>query len=127
MSQSLSGDGVAALLAADDTRLGALVSNDIAVLTKLLHPQLVYVHTNGGRDTRESLLAKLQQGTLLYRTVEHGARDGLVTATTGIVYGSLTFDVLLAGDARTLDIRYQSAWTTNDGQWQMVGWLSCLR
>lgn len=115
------------LLAADDVRLSALVANDLEGLKAVLHPDLIYVHTNGSRDSRDSLLSSLRERRLIYRKCEHVDRIGVVAGATGVIQGSLGFEVLLDGNPRRLDIRYQSVWVIEGERRRMIGWLSCLR
>lgn len=122
-----SGDSLQALLASDDARMDALVANDLTTLADLLHPELVYVHSNGSRDSRDSLLGDLREGSLVYQHFSQGDRSGVVAGTTGIIFGSVVIRVARAGQPRELDLRYQSAWTSEGGHWQLIGWLSCLR
>ena len=55
-----------AVLQAEQSRRLALLAGDLERLDALLSPQLVYIHSSGGQDSKASYLEHMRSGSLKY-------------------------------------------------------------
>lgn len=110
-------------LDAEDRRRQALLSGDAAALESLLAPELVYVHSTGVRDTRDSYVAKIRDGVLQYL---HLAFQDLqaqpVGADLAVVTGRMEATVRRDGQDRAVRSLFLTVWTRrpSDGTWRLV-------
>lgn len=109
----------------EDARIAALCGQDAETLERLLSDSMVYVHSTGLVDTKESFLAHVRNGPIQYRTFErrdvesHAAGDGTV-----IFRGSAAAGVEFDGNPLALDFRYLAVWAKHDGAWRFEAWQS---
>ena len=102
------------VLQAEAKRLAAMRANDTQALAPLLHEGIVYLHSSGGTDSKESVLAKLKSGQLRYLRVDF---EDLAVADMGcaaVVTGRMVATVHREG--KDLDIRSQfmTVWQARD-------------
>ncbi len=93
------------VLQAEARRLAAMRANDTRALAALLHDDVIYVHSSGGVDTKQSVLANITSGKLRYLQV---AFEDLAASDLGpvaIVTGRMVATV--HRDGKDLDIRSQ--------------------
>lgn len=112
----------AAVSAAEDRRYAAMVAADTAALADLLSEKLIYVHTTGDTDTRQSYLDAVRTGFVEYRHVERRderwvTRPGLVLST-----GRQLGLSILQGTPGLIDVAYLSAWALEDDGWRLAAW-----
>ena len=111
------------LRAAEAARLLAMQNNDGAALGALLADALVYQHSTGARDTRESYLARMASGALHYEKVAFltpefrlvGA-DGRV----GLVHARMLATVVGGGSRREVANTYLAVWEHQASGWKLV-------
>jgi len=108
------------LLALEEQRRSAMLALDAQALGALLAPDLRYVHSTGGVESKDSLLAKLAEGHITYRSLafEHLA----VTRTTdaAIVSGEMRAQVQLGEALRDIATCYLAVWLRRGGAWQLA-------
>jgi ketosteroid isomerase-like protein len=105
----------------ETARASAMLASDVAALTALLSRRLVYTHSRGYRDTRDSLLAKMERGALSYVTLDLPADQFIVTGDAVVVVGKMIASVLVDGEARQLNNLSLAVWAhEDDGQWRLV-------
>jgi ketosteroid isomerase-like protein len=106
-------------------RYSAMLAADVAALTALLSRRLVYTHSSGYRDTRDSLLGKLDSGSLSYVSLEHPEEQVIVAGDAVLVFGKMIASILTAGEARQLNNLSLAVWAPeDDGQWRLVAFQS---
>ena len=59
--------------ALEDARIDAMCSQDAEALESLLSDSMVYVHSTGMVDTKESFLGHVRNGPIQYRSIERRA------------------------------------------------------
>jgi ketosteroid isomerase-like protein len=111
----------------EDRRYAAMLAADTAVLEGLLHDDLVYMHSTGGRDTKASYLAALENGTAVYRTVVRDDQTVLVHGDMALVFNRLEADVEIRNKAHRLDNRLLAVWVCDGGIWRLIGLQSGAR
>ncbi len=113
---------------AEAQRFRAMVSNDLEALEQILDDDLVYTHTNGRVDDKESFLANLESGAVRYRKIELRGMDSVFWAgEAGMVTGKVILHVE-AGERRlTLPVRFTSVYRLGeDRAWHLLGWQSTV-
>jgi hypothetical protein len=115
-------DSQAAVGAAEDRRYAALLAADTAALADLLSETLIYVHTTGDTDTRQSLLDSVRTGFVEYRHLER--RDERWVTRPGLVLsaGRQLGLFMLQGKPGLIDVAYLSAWALEDNHWRLAAW-----
>ncbi len=108
--------------AAEDRRYAAMVAADAAALADLLSETLIYVHTTGDADTRQSYLDAVRTRFVEYRHLER--RDERWVIRPGLVLsaGRQLGLSILQGKPGLIDVAYLSAWTLEDGRWRLTAW-----
>jgi hypothetical protein len=115
-------DEVAAQIrAAEDQRYAAMLAADTGALSALLADRLVYTHSGGYFDSKDSLLGKLADGSLTYIRLEHPVREVVVYDGSALVFGEMHGDVVVSGDPRELNSLTLAVWVRADGdRWQLA-------
>jgi ketosteroid isomerase-like protein len=109
------------LLDLDKRRCDAMVRGDIATLEQLLSPRLVYVHSHGGRDTKDSYLQALRSGAVDYRFIDHRAERVEVAESVAVINGTMRAEVTnRGGSKRRLHTVTTAVWSQVDGSWQLL-------
>jgi hypothetical protein len=103
-------------------RYRAMLTGDVTTLGRLLSDQLCYSHSNGSRDTKESLLRKMADSVLKYIEVEHGDDSILFAGDAAVVVGRMIATVELGGSIKQLDNRCLAVWSKVGGSWQLLAY-----
>jgi ketosteroid isomerase-like protein len=104
----------------EDRRYQAMTDADIAALTELFSPDLVYTHSDASSDSRQSYLGKLASGELDYGPVEHPESSILVHGDTALVFGDMRGEAHVGGQLRVLNSRCLSVWGRANGSWTLL-------
>jgi hypothetical protein len=114
-------DEIAAQIrAAEDRRYDAMVGADLAALGELLSDRVVYGHSNGSRDSKESLLARIGDGSLDYVTLDHPVQEIIVLGDAVLVIGEMHGDVVVSGLPRQLHSSILAVWAAHGDGWQLA-------
>lgn len=112
------------VVGADDKRYSAMLGQDWPVLEGLLHDDLVYAHSNGDRDSKQSYLEKVTAGRPVYVGIDMKERFVAAWDEVALLHGRVGIHVEVRGDKKSVDILYQSVWVRGANSWQMLGWSS---
>ncbi|WP_176597997.1 nuclear transport factor 2 family protein [Sphingobium sp. 15-1] len=105
---------------AEDARFAAVIGADIPALESLLHKELLYRHSSGFADTRETYIEGLRAGLWVYRAVDRSEETISVSGHTGLVFNRLCIDLLFRGERKHVNARALSVWVRDDGQWRLI-------
>lgn len=111
---------------AENRRYKAMVNNDLEALAAIFDDDLVYTHTNGQVDDKETFLATLESGALRYRRIQIQEMSPVSWAgEAGVVTGKLVLEVQ-AGDRQvSVPIRYTAVYRLGDDRaWHLLAWQS---
>lgn len=109
------------LIAAEQQRLDAQVSQDVGALVRGIAEEATYVHANGIIQDKTAYLADVQAGKSRYRSIEVKERTAKLYGTIGITHSLLTLNV---GVDRRILARATGVYVRRDGRWQVVSWQS---
>ena len=118
----LQGETVAEVIGADAERYRAMVNRDVATLARYLGDDLIYTHSSAVVDSKETYIASIATGKVVYRQVDR--HDVRVTPydCMAVVTGRGAFQVTVDGKDMTVDLRFTNVWQKRPGGWEMVAW-----
>lgn len=105
-------------------RFDAQVSKDYAVLERVLANDLVYTHSNGNTDTKQSYIQGIRDGKSNYGAIDVQEQNVRVYGTTAVVNGVCLIKMNNNNTPTDLKLRYTDVYVKKGGQWQMVAWQS---
>lgn len=115
------------ILALEERRRSAMLASDAQALGELLAPDLRYVHSTGGVDSRDGLLAMLAEGRITYRHLTFEHQTVTRTEDAAIVSGEMRAQVQLGEATREVASRYLAVWLRRGGAWQLAAFQgTCL-
>jgi len=106
-------DELQMVMALEDARVTALCEQDDATLDGLLSDSMVYVHSTGLLDTKQSFLEHVRNGPIQYRTFERSDVEAYAA-------GDIEYD----GKPIELHFRYLAVWVKHAGAWRFEAWQS---
>jgi hypothetical protein len=108
----------------DKERMTAMAQKDVAALKGMLCKGLIYTHSTGRQDTKESLLAGMESGKTVYTSMvpsDVKAQDfGNVVVLTGVAAISVNSN----GKPNSFRVRFTDVYENQNGTWRMVTWQS---
>jgi hypothetical protein len=108
----------------DKKRMTAMAQKDVATLKNVLCKGLVYTHSSGRLDTKQSLIEGMEKGTTVYTSIapsEVKAQDlGNAVVLTGIAAISVNSN----GKPNSFRVRFTDVYENQNGTWRMVTWQS---
>ena len=110
----------ASLRAAEEARLQAMRANDSVALDAMLADALCYVHSSGGKDTRQSYIHKLGNGTLQYKTCEFLTPEFRLIGNAGFVTARMLAKVVSSGNHREVANNYLAVWEHDGAAWKLL-------
>jgi ketosteroid isomerase-like protein len=105
----------------EDERYAAMLSGDVDVLARLMHRDMVYMHSSGFADTRQTYLDNLRDGVFKYRSVRRAEQRVTVNGNVALVFHQLYLDVEVRGVPKQMSNRALAVWSYEDGCWQLLG------
>jgi hypothetical protein len=108
----------------DRKRMTAIAQKDVAALKNMLCKGLVYTHSSGRQDTKQSLIEGMESGATVYTSMmpsEVKAQDfGNVVVLTGVA----GISVDSRGKSTSFRVRFTDVYENQNGTWRMVTWQS---
>jgi ketosteroid isomerase-like protein len=119
----MSGNGQM-IIELDSKRMTAMAQKDVAALKNMICNGLVYTHSTGRQDTKQSLLDNMENGTTVYTSMvpsDVTAQDfGNVVVLTGVA----AISVNSRGKPNSFRVRFTDVYENQNGTWRMVTWQS---
>ena len=109
-----------AVIATERQRFDAQVSKDVAVLDRVLADDLIYAHSNGTSDTKQSYIESIRSGKSRYEAVDVLEQKVRIYGSTAVIKGVC----LIKTQPSDLKLSYTDVYVKKNGQWQMVTWQS---
>ena len=111
------------ILALDDARYAAMCSGDFTALEAMLHDELLYTHSSGLTDTKDTWLASLGSGKRKYKSAACSDRK-VRLAGTALITGRAAIEAEINGQPRSLKLVFLAAWTKTPNGWKFIAWQS---
>ncbi|MEI2711850.1 MAG: nuclear transport factor 2 family protein [Nocardioides sp.] len=102
----------------------ALMGADLTTLASLYADDLVYTHSNGVRDTKESFLELLRSGTLRYVGLEPSATTINIHGELAVVTGDVAIEALTRAGTYESTVGYTAVWARIGDDVMHVAWHS---
>lgn len=113
-----------AVLAVEKQRFEAQVSKNYAVLEQVLANDLIYTHSHGGTDTKQSFIQSIRDGKQTYDAIDAQEQNVRLYGSTAIVNGVCAVKITKNGETINMRLRYTDVYIRKGSQWQMVAWQS---
>jgi ketosteroid isomerase-like protein len=105
----------------EDQRYAAMLARDVAALERLLHPDLVYMHSSGVADTKTSYIAGVRDRVWDYHSIARSDQTVRLNGSLALVFNRLKIDLAVRGVAKSLDNRALAVWVADDGgAWRLI-------
>ena len=108
----------------ESRRFRAMIEADAAALESLLADSMVYTHSSATTDGKASYIAGVTSGKWKYRKIDRPIEDIQLHGDTAIVTGQVRIDIVVEGQAKSMNSRYTDVWVKGAKGWQMVAWQS---
>ena len=110
------------ILAALDTWRQAVIKRDRAALEKVLHPDLVYCHSNGLIETRAQQVKHMVESSVDYEKIDLADTVIRVNGAMAMVTGKVVYhQVAKNGNKTIINLAVLTVWTRGPQGWQMIG------
>lgn len=119
-------DTTATLSTLDDARVAALKAADGTKLKTLLSDELRYAHSNGNVDDKNTFIENVSRGRSKYVVYDYEERN-FSTPAPGIALmtGRAKFKVESVRGVMESGISFLAVWRQENGQWRFLAWQSC--
>ena len=105
--------------AAEDERIAAYLSGNVAPLQKIFADEMEYVHSSGISDTKAKVIESFTSGDLKISKFDREGKKiqqvGSVVVATGIAHVELT----MKGKEAKFSLRYAAVYAKRAGAWQI--------
>ncbi|GAB3908613.1 hypothetical protein GCM10028803_44570 [Larkinella knui] len=113
-----------AVLDVEKQRFDAQVTKNYAVLEKVLADDLIYNHSNGNQDTKQSYIQSIKDGKQSYDAIEAQEQKVRLYGNTAVVNGICQVKATNNGQSINTRLRYMDVYVRKGAQWQLVAWQS---
>ena len=116
----------ATVLQLEKDRFKAMINKDSLFLVRALADDLLYFHSDGAQDSKETLIRNIMDGNLEYFSIELQQADIRTHSMTAWIHGAAKIKVRSGKDAAVVEltIRYLDIYKREDGEWRLVAWQS---
>ncbi len=105
-------------------RCAALLSADIAALTRLFADDIVWIHGSGKSDGKAGMLDGIGSGKTRYLDIENSRQNIRFFGDMAVVDGLVDMRLNLAGEVKQIHSRFTICWARTGSDWQIVHWQS---
>ncbi|MFD2935025.1 nuclear transport factor 2 family protein [Spirosoma flavum] len=105
-------------------QFSAQISKDFTVLEQILSNDLVYNHSSGKTDTKQSFIQSLRDGKRTYNAITVEKQEVHVYTNIGVINGVCSLKAISSGQTVVNHLRYLSVYIRKNNQWQIVAWNS---
>lgn len=113
------------ILELEKRRFRAMRDGDVDVLDALCADELFFMHSNATRDTKSSLLGKIQNQELrCTELVHHLENDVVVVGDTAVATGQVSGTVYVHEHPIELRTRGLAVWARHRGHWRLIAYQS---
>jgi hypothetical protein len=108
----------------DKKRMTATAQKDIAALKNMLCKGLVYTHSSGRQDTKQSLIEGMESGSTVYTSVVPSDVKAQDLGNAVVLTGVAAISVNSNGKPNSFRVRFTDVYENQNGTWRMVTWQS---
>ena len=111
---------IQAIAQRDAARVAALLAKDTTALDDLLDDELVYVHSTGVADTKESYLEGLMTGVWDYHKLSLRDHRYVVHPGTVLVFCRMAIDITVRGTFKSFESNALLVWVQRSSGWKLA-------
>ena len=108
----------------DQKRMTAMAQKDTAALKSMLCKGLVYTHSSGRQDTKQSLLDGMESGTTVYTSLVPSDVKAQDLGNAVVLTGVAAISVNSNGKPNSFRVRFTDVYENQNGAWRMITWQS---
>ena len=108
----------------DKKRMTAMAQKDVATLKNVLCKGLVYTHSSGRLDTKQSLIEGMESGSTVYTSIEPSEVKAQDLGNAVVLTGIAAISVDSNGKPNSFRVRFTDVYENQNGTWRMVTWQS---
>ncbi|HKA45626.1 MAG TPA: nuclear transport factor 2 family protein [Burkholderiales bacterium] len=108
----------------DKKRMTAMAQKDVAALKSMLCKSLVYTHSSGRQDTKQSLIDGMESGTTVYTSMVPSDVKAQDLGNAVVLTGVAAISVNSSGKPNSFRVRFTDVYENQNGTWRMVTWQS---
>lgn len=113
-----------AVISAEKKRFDAQVSKNYAILEQTLSNDLVYTHSNGNTDSKQSFIQSIRDGKSKYDAINVEEQKVRIYGNTAIINGVCMIKAMNNGQTINTHLKYTDVYIRTGNQWQLVTWQS---
>ncbi|MGE4242199.1 nuclear transport factor 2 family protein [Ramlibacter sp.] len=108
----------------ESRRRAGMLQRDVAALSELYHPELLWIHSSGRRESREQVLEGARAGTTRYEKIDATSQVVRLFGDCAVVNGDVDIDAVVGGRALQLHLRFTAVWVATAQGWKFASWQS---
>jgi Domain of unknown function (DUF4440) len=114
------------VITSEDQRFQAMISRDTVLLQKLIHKDLIYVHSNTLEESKTDFIHSVATGKIQYHAMRRDKDKIVVTQwrKTAIVNGEVAVKGINNSTPFDIKLRYLSVYRKKSGKWVLYRWQS---
>src|SRR5687768_17357761 len=105
-------------------RMTAMAQKDVATLKNVLCKGLVYTHSSGRQDTKQSLIEGMESGSTVYTSIEPSDVKAQDLGNAVVLTGVAAISVNSKGKPNSFRVRFTDVYENQNATWRMVTWQS---
>lgn len=109
-------------LLAEDERYRAQTTGDFSSMESLFGSDLVYFHSTGAIDSKQTFIDSQRTGAVRYRKMNRFDEQVRTFGNVAIVSGRARFEVTAGGEDRIVNLLFHSIWEKRFGRAQFISW-----
>jgi len=108
----------------DKKRMTAMAQKDVAALKTMICKGLVYTHSSGRQDTKQSLLDGMESGSTVYTSMVPSEVKAQDLGNAVVLTGVAAISVDSKGKSNSFRVRFTDVYENQNGTWRMITWQS---
>ena len=108
----------------DKKRMTAMAQKDVAALKTMLCKGLVYTHSTGRQDTKQSLIDNMESGKTVYTSMVPSEVKAQDLGNAVVLTGVAAIGVNSNGKPNSFRVRFTDVYENQNGTWRMITWQS---
>jgi hypothetical protein len=109
---------------AEDQRFQAMVGRDTISLQKLIHKDLIYVHSNALQESKTDFIHSVSSGKIQYQSMQRDKIAITKWRKTAIVNGEVAVKGIVNTAPFDIKLRYLAVYKKKSGKWVLYRWQS---
>lgn len=106
----------------ESQRYRAVLAGNVDAFEELSHPELVYTHSSGSRDSLREYADKLREGTVRYQRLDHSVDRITILGDTALVNIQIDADVSVNGSLMTMKNSALVVWVNDGISWKFAAY-----